>query len=51
MLNHTVTTQATMIAYNNDFKMMMILSLCSIPFVALLRGAKSKADTATLVVE
>jgi DHA2 family multidrug resistance protein len=51
MLNQTVTTQATMIAYNNDFKMMMILSLCAMPFVALLRGTKSKADTATLVVE
>jgi DHA2 family multidrug resistance protein len=51
MLNQTVTNQATMIAYNNDFKMMMILSLCAIPFVALLRGTRSKADTATLVVE
>jgi DHA2 family multidrug resistance protein len=51
MLNRTVTTQATMIAYNNDFKMMMILSLCAMPFVALLRGTKSKVDTATLVVE
>jgi DHA2 family multidrug resistance protein len=37
MLNQVVTGQATMIAYNNDFKMMMILSLCAIPLVALLR--------------
>jgi DHA2 family multidrug resistance protein len=37
MLNQTVTTQATMIAYNNDFKMMMILSVCAMPLVALLR--------------
>jgi DHA2 family multidrug resistance protein len=39
MLNQTVTSQATMIAYNNDFKMMMILSLCAIPLVALVRRA------------
>jgi DHA2 family multidrug resistance protein len=39
MLNQTVTSQATMIAYNNDFKMMMILSLCAIPLVVLVRRA------------
>jgi len=36
-LNATVTEQATMIAYNNDFKLMMILSLAAIPLVLLLR--------------
>jgi DHA2 family multidrug resistance protein len=38
-LNRTVTNQAMMIAYNNDFKMMMILSLCAIPLVVLVRPA------------
>jgi len=51
MLNQRVTTQAAMIAYNNDFKMMMILSVCAMPFVALLRGTRSKADTGALVME
>jgi DHA2 family multidrug resistance protein len=50
-LNHTVTRQAAMIAYNNDFKMMMILSMCAIPFVALLRTAGSKPIAAPVVVE
>jgi DHA2 family multidrug resistance protein len=32
-----VTEQAAMIAYNNDFQMMMLLSLVAIPLVLLLR--------------
>ncbi len=36
-LNATVTGQATMIAYNDDFKLMMLLSLAAIPLVLLLR--------------
>jgi MFS transporter, DHA2 family, multidrug resistance protein len=36
-LNATVTEQAAMIAYNNDFKLMMVLSLAAIPLVLLLR--------------
>jgi len=53
MLNRTVTTQATMIAYNNDFKMMMVLSLCAIPLVALLRTGEPTpaASGGTVVVE
>jgi DHA2 family multidrug resistance protein len=51
MLNRTVTSQATMIAYNNDFKMMMILSLCAIPFVALLRGAKPQPGAEPVLME
>ena len=39
-LNATVTKQAAMIAYNNDFKLMMILSLAAIPGVLLLRKAR-----------
>ena len=36
-LNATVTEQAAMIAYNNDFKLMTVLSLMAIPMVLLLR--------------
>jgi len=42
-LNATVTEQATMIAYNNDFKLMMFLSLAAIPLVLLLRRGGSVA--------
>jgi DHA2 family multidrug resistance protein len=36
-LNASVTEQASMIAYNNNFKLMMLLSLAAIPLVFLLR--------------
>jgi MFS transporter, DHA2 family, multidrug resistance protein len=43
-LNATVTEQAAMIAYNNDFKLMMLLSLAALPLVLLLRkGGAGKA--------
>ena len=40
-LNATVTDQAAMIAYNNDFQLTMYLSLAAIPMV-LLFGAKAR---------
>jgi MFS transporter, DHA2 family, multidrug resistance protein len=42
-LNATVTEQAAMIAYNNDFKLMMLLSLAAIPLVMLLRKGAGPA--------
>jgi MFS transporter, DHA2 family, multidrug resistance protein len=51
MVNHTVTNQASMIAYNNDFKMMMILTLCAIPLVVLMRTAKKASEDAPVVME
>jgi MFS transporter, DHA2 family, multidrug resistance protein len=36
-LNGVVTSQAAMVAYNDDFKIMMILSLLVIPFLVFLR--------------
>jgi DHA2 family multidrug resistance protein len=52
MVNHTVTSQAAMIAYNNDFKMMLILSLAAAPAVFLLRiSKKAAAGEAPVVVE
>jgi DHA2 family multidrug resistance protein len=50
MLNHSVSDQAAMIAYNNDFKLMMVLTICAIPLVLLLRrGTKKSAEP--LVIE
>jgi MFS transporter, DHA2 family, multidrug resistance protein len=45
-LNATVTEQAAMIAYNNDFKLMMVLSLVAIPLVCLLRKARGRVEPA-----
>jgi MFS transporter, DHA2 family, multidrug resistance protein len=42
-LNSTVTEQAAMIAYNNDFKLLMVLSLVTIPLVLVLRKSGSRA--------
>ncbi|HEY7990855.1 MAG TPA: DHA2 family efflux MFS transporter permease subunit [Stellaceae bacterium] len=36
-LNGLITSQAAMVAYNDDFKIMMILSLLTIPFLIFLR--------------
>jgi MFS transporter, DHA2 family, multidrug resistance protein len=43
-LNDTVTKQAAMIAYNNDFKLLMLLSLAAVPLVLLLRKGKGSAE-------
>jgi DHA2 family multidrug resistance protein len=47
-LNATVTEQAAMIAYNNDFKLMMLLSLAAIPLVFLLRKARGSAPPVSI---
>jgi MFS transporter, DHA2 family, multidrug resistance protein len=43
-LNATVTEQAAMIAYNNNFKLLMLLCLAAIPLVFLLRKGQSSAE-------
>jgi MFS transporter, DHA2 family, multidrug resistance protein len=43
-LNATVTEQAAMIAYNNDFKLMMLLSLAAVPLVFLLRKPRGRVE-------
>jgi len=48
-LNATVTEQAAMIAYNNDFKLMMLLSLAAVPLVFLMR--KPQGNIAPVHVE
>jgi DHA2 family multidrug resistance protein len=42
-LNAAVTRQAQMIAYNDDFKLMFVLTLALIPLVLLLRPARARA--------
>jgi MFS transporter, DHA2 family, multidrug resistance protein len=49
--NAAVSGQATMMAYNNDFKLMMLLSLAAIPLVALLRSPRAAAKSAPVAVE
>ena len=43
MLDGIVTQQATMIAYLNDFKLLMVLTLAMIPLVLLIGTAQSGA--------
>jgi len=50
-LNAMVSRQAEMIAYNNDFKLMMVLTFCAVPLVALLRKAKASANAEPAVME
>jgi MFS transporter, DHA2 family, multidrug resistance protein len=51
MLNRTITSQAAMIAYNNNFKLMTILALCAIPLVLLLRKPAEHPDADPVIVE
>lgn len=50
-LNHRVTEQATMIAYNNDFKLLLLLSLVAIPLVFVFRKAQAPQRPAVAVAE
>lgn len=50
-LNAAVTRQAAMIAYNNDFKLMLILTLCAVPLVLLLKPAQRTLKTEPAVME
>ena len=40
-----------MLAYNNDFHLMLILSLAAVPLVLLLRPAKRAASAPAAVME
>jgi DHA2 family multidrug resistance protein len=48
-LNAEVTRQAAMIAYINDFKLMMLMTLFSLPLLLLLRGAGARLPAAAPV--
>jgi DHA2 family multidrug resistance protein len=43
-LDQVIQTQASIISYIDDFKLMMILSLAAIPLVLLLRHAPASAE-------
>jgi MFS transporter, DHA2 family, multidrug resistance protein len=49
-LNDMLTNQAVMIAYIDDYKLMMIMTLCVIPLLLLLRVPKKSKPTDTPVV-
>jgi len=50
-LNASVTRQAEMIAYNNDFKLLLVLTLAIFPLILLLRPARRVAGSAPAIVE
>lgn len=39
-----IQTQASIISYIDDFKLMMVLSLAAVPLVLLLRNAQASAE-------
>jgi DHA2 family multidrug resistance protein len=43
MLNQTITQQASMIAYLNDFKLMFVATLLVVPLLLLIRPAGKSA--------
>jgi DHA2 family multidrug resistance protein len=45
-LNAEVTRQAAMISYIDDFKLMMLVILCSLPLVLLIKGPRRAAVAA-----
>ena len=40
-----------MIAYINDFQLMLLLTLCAVPLVFLLRPAKPSKDAEPMIAE
>lgn len=50
-LNGEITRQATMVAYIDDFKLMLIVTLACIPMLLLLRQPKRKAPAGATHVE
>ncbi len=48
-LNAEVTKQATVVAYANDFKLMMIVALVALPLIFLLKRAKAQPEKATIL--
>ena len=43
-LNAEVTKQATIVAYADDFKLMLIVALVALPLVLLLKRAEARPD-------
>ena len=49
--NARVTEQATMIAYNNDFKLMLLLTIAATPLILLLRKSTRAQPSVSAVAE
>ena len=49
-IDQLVNVQALMISYVDDFKLMMIVTLCAIPLILLLRGPKGAVGAAPAAV-
>lgn len=50
-LDAEVTRQAVMIAYLDDFKLLMLMTLAAIPFTILLRRGSARAGRAPVIVD
>jgi MFS transporter, DHA2 family, multidrug resistance protein len=50
-LDGEITRQATIIAYADDFKLMMMVALVAMPLVFLLRKARQPAEASQVVAE
>jgi len=50
-LDGAVTRQAAMIAYNNNFQLMLVITLCVVPLVFLLRPVAAAKNAQPVVVE
>ena len=48
-LNAAVTRQAQMIAYNDDFKLMLVMTLALLPLVLLLRPVRARPRQAAVM--
>ena len=48
-LNAEVTKQAAVVAYANDFKLMMVVALVALPLIFLLKRAKAQPGTAAVL--
>jgi DHA2 family multidrug resistance protein len=50
-LNASVTRQASMIAYNNDFKLLLVMTLAVMPLLLMLRAGRRQGSAAPVVAE
>jgi DHA2 family multidrug resistance protein len=50
-LNAMITDQAAMIAYIDDFQLMMVMTLVTIPFLLLIRGTRPESGERMAVAE
>ena len=49
MAGNHITKQAAVVAYANDFKLMMIVALIALPLIFLLKRAKAQPDETAIL--